>query len=77
MSSGQKKKVLLLLPSLKRCGPVLGGVALAKYIKKEHYDIAIGCLSHYNAEYKPLADDLQSMGVQIHWFGAPGWLGLN
>ena len=72
----QKIKVLIILPSLRRCGPVLGGVALAKYIKKENCEISIGCLSRFNAEYKPLADDLQSLGINICWFGIPGWLGL-
>ncbi len=68
--------MLILLPGLKRTGPVLGGVALAKNIDKNKCEIIVGCLGKSCTAYSSVENDLKQSGIRIEWFNMPGWFGL-
>ena len=69
-------RVLILLPGLKRSGPVQGAVALAKYINSERCEITVGCLGKITAEYHTVHEDLRAHDIEIEPFDISGWLGL-
>lgn len=72
----QPPKVMILVPGLKKGGPVLGAVALAKHLDKTRCDIRIGCLGRRIPAYDPVIDELESTHISIKFFDIPGWTGL-
>jgi glycosyltransferase involved in cell wall biosynthesis len=71
----KKLKVLILIPSLRRCGPVLGAVALAKHMNRESLEVTVGYLKKFQ-DPCPVREDLISSGIRIHHFDMPGWMSL-
>jgi len=71
-----KPKVLILLSGLKKGGPVLGAVALAKYINKNECDVMVGCLGSSIPEYEPVIGELEKLNIGIKLFDIPGWQGF-
>ena len=69
-------KVLILLPGLRRCGPVLGGVALAKQLDRIKCSVIVGHLGKTASEYSAVLDILKKSDIRVESLGLPGWTGL-
>lgn len=77
--SGSKEKIarlLLLIPSFKGTGPILGAVAFAKYVDKEKYDVVIGSLDGLNDNTVTVIEELKRLNIKFKSFKIPGWDGL-
>jgi glycosyltransferase involved in cell wall biosynthesis len=73
----KKKRLLILLPSIRRCGPVLGAVALAKHINKEFLDVTVGYLRKFPNQPHPIQEELNHAGIATFFFDMPSWLHLR
>ena len=69
-------KILILLPGLRRCGPVLGAVALAKHLDVKQCDISVGCLKKYQTDYHTVIEDLKKHKIRVLIFGISGLIGM-
>jgi glycosyltransferase involved in cell wall biosynthesis len=71
-----KPKILILLTSLRRCGPVLGGVALAKHLDSSQWEVTVGSLADRGPDTETVIDDLNRCGIRFEIFDLPGWIDL-
>jgi len=69
--------VLILVPALRRKGPVLGAIALAPELKKRGAEVTIGRLDPQIDLTNAELDRLREAGVRITEALGSGWLGLT
>lgn len=72
----KKIKILFLIPSLRKTSPILGLLALIKYIDHDYYGITVSCLDNLSEETDSIAKELSNLNVRIKFFNLPGWFGL-
>lgn len=72
----KKIKVLFILPSLKKGGPVSGTIAIVKYIDRKCCDVVVSCLDKVSDRCMPVIRELERSNINIKPFDISGWPGL-
>jgi len=70
-------RILILTPSRKRTGPVLGAVLWAKHLQMAGFRTTLGCLDGEVGEPREMVVQTGSEELRYHNFNMTGWHGLR